>query len=235
MASDVNTSHGLANFDIRVKMPNWFRLSLTLLDLAPCSKLPVLAWDNVVASRTHTNVCRSIFSAVVFPWISRIFSVQLCSRYRKSPLHWNVFYNKTVHFIVILCFMSLYAILYWTHVIPFMWPPVNMLGGSPATHPSKHNGAFHTGSAQSSAQKILSWAWAEPEPSLSCAFSVNKDQLGFWVWAWNFWSELHDVQTSGSAQARLGIWAEPQAEPVWNTPIIMLYIVECQAHPALVT
>ncbi len=27
-------------------------------------------------------------------------------------------------------------------------------------------GAFHTGSAQGSAQKILSWAWAEPELSL---------------------------------------------------------------------
>ncbi len=32
----------------------------------------------------------------------------------------------------------------------------------PNSSPKDYNGALHTGSAQGSAQKILSWAWAEP-------------------------------------------------------------------------
>ena len=69
-----------------------------------------------------------------------------------------------------------------------------------------------------------SWAWslqnilahftlARLGARLRKFFSVNKVQLRFSVQAWNFWSELQDVHTGGSAQARLGIRAEPRAEP----------------------
>ena len=65
--------------------------------------------------------------------------------------------------------------------------------------------------------------WAESEPSLSWAFRVNKVQLRFSVQAWDFWAELQDVHTCGSARARLGIRAEPRAEPVWIAPLWLFY------------
>ncbi len=57
-------------------------------------------------------------------------------------------------------------------------------------------------------------SWAEP----SVWTRISSMQ------AWNFLSELQDVHTSGSARARLGIWAELRAEPVWNTPLCFWYL-----------
>ncbi len=71
---------------------------------------------------------------------------------------------------------------------------------------------FHTGSAQGSAQKILSSSWAEP--SVWTRFSSDfQCRLGIF--------ELQDVHTSDSTRAQLRIRAEPRVEPVWNAPVYL--------------
>ena len=52
----------------------------------------------------------------------------------------------------------------------------------------------------------LAQLWAF-EPSLTWVSSVNKVRLRFWVYAWNFWSELQDVHISASA------WVRPEPSP----------------------
>ncbi len=60
-----------------------------------------------------------------------------------------------------------------------------------------------------------------PKSSLSQTFSVNKVQLSF------FSGGISDPSCRVfTLAARLRIRAEPQAEPVWNTPISLVYIIK---------